>query len=246
MQDIRLTDIARPMFLFASTFGERIARGENPSTDQLMSELKQIMLRMDAEARSNPKIYPHYEKLRTGLIGLADDVVYSNHNWPGRNSWMSLERALTNTQIAGDQVYEIIEGISGAEAELAEGYFFVLSLGFRGRCVSDEYQWGAILGKLYAMIPKPPGMSDFHLTPNAYRVLARKSNKLDPLFSLWRSVIIFFVCLVAVIVFYQTVWSTVVNDARTTSQLVTAKIQHDKLRNAYDAVKQGENKEATQ
>lgn len=243
MNEPKLTDIARPIFLFASTFGERIDRGEKPSSEQLMSELKQIVNNMDTAARSMASLQARYTKLRFGLIGLADEIVF-NSKWDGHQEWQGLEKVLCDTQIAGSQVYEIIEHLTPADADLAEGYFFVLSLGFRGSYLMEEGKWASTLKQLYDMIPKPHGLNDFRLTPEAYKAIPKKSTRLDPLFSLWRSVILFVICLVSVFVFYQAVWIAVVADARDAATTVTERISNQKLRIAYEAVKTGKDGEA--
>ncbi len=237
MDEIRLKDISQPMFLFASTFAERVARGADPSMEQLKGELKQVMYGMDGRARTMPALHARYEKLRYGLIALADEVVV-NSQWSMHGYWQPLEMELLGTRVAGDRVYEIIDGLTHADHDLAECYFYVLSLGFRGKYVLDESRWAATLHRLYDLIPRAPGMNDFRLTPHAYKVLAKKATRLDPLFSIWRSVILFVVCFVLSIVFYQVVWMSVVSKAKETARQVTDSIGNDDLREKYKEVKQ--------
>lgn len=236
MDEIRLKDISQPMFLFASTFGERVARGAIPSLDLLKSELKQLVFTMDGRARTLPALYARYEKLRYGLIALADEVVV-NSEWSMKSAWVPLEMELLGTQVAGDRVYEIIDALTHADSDLAECYFYVLSLGFRGKYILDESRWAATLRRLYDLIPKTPGMGDIRLTPNAYKVIAKKATRLDPLFSLWRSVILFAICLIGIIVFYQVVWVTLVGKAEDTARSVTSQINDAGLRKKYEEAK---------
>jgi type VI secretion system protein ImpK len=69
---------------------------------------------------------------------LADEVFLS-FEWEGRAAWMNrlLEAQLYGTHVAGEQVFEEVEGLlrdrQDAERELAQVYLLALSLGFQGR-----------------------------------------------------------------------------------------------------------------
>jgi type IV/VI secretion system ImpK/VasF family protein len=229
---MELSEIAQPIYLFASTFKERVERGDNPTPDLLMAELRQMFDKMDGQARQNALLHDRYSKLRYGLIALADETI-ANSSWAHKTSWKTLEMAMCQTNIAGDHVYEIIDALGHGEPDLIEGYFYVLSLGFRGKYLLDEQGYASNLQRLYQMMPKKPGMDDFRLTPDAYRVLRKMSQKLDPLFSLWRSVILFVICLIMVIVFYQTVWITVVSEARSSAIKIVDAIDDPALQKEY-------------
>lgn len=224
-----LLDYVRPIYLFVATLQERLDRGEPLTPSALQAETKHLFYAVDAEIRSRPELAEPYQILRYGLVALVDELVYSS-TWEGRVQWELLETAEYASAIGGDRVYELIENLTHADADLAEGFFYVLCLGFRGRYILDEEAYREYKERLYQMIPKPSGMSDFKITPDAYHVIPRKAQRLDPLFSLWRSLIIAMVILVSIWVFYQAAWTTTEKQTKKATNEIIEQVIDPQLR----------------
>ena len=234
---MELREITKDLFLFVATFRERIERGQNPQVNQIRNEVRGIFGDMDYKAKGDPAVYARYEKLRYGLVALVDEVVL-NADWKEAASWPVLELEFYNTNIAGNHVYELVKSLTPADKDLIEGYFFILALGFRGQYTFEEPKWAEHLQQLYRQLPRKLDETETRLTPEAYRVIPRKSQKLDPLFSLVRSLLIFFICAATVIVFYQVAWGSVVREARESSRQVIQYIQDQDLRTSLQGDKQ--------
>jgi len=227
---MQLRDLTRDLFLFAATFRERLDRGKLPPLSSLHAEARNLFHAMDEKARETPSLQARYGHLRYGLAALVDEIVVSS-TWSEAPQWPVLELEYYNTNIAGNHVYELIQGLTPADGDLIEGYFYVLALGFRGQHAFDEGKWAEVLERLYRQLPNALE-PDFKLTPDAYRVVRKKAQRLDPLFSLWRAAIIFVICIVIVIVAYQAAWIGVVNKAEKKAAEAVAQVRDPELRDA--------------
>lgn len=223
-----LRDLVRDLYLFAATFRERLDRGQSPTVPALLQEVRSLIAVMDKKAKEDPALSARYDKLRFGLVGLIDEIIVTS-TWTDAPSWPVLELELYKTTIAGDHVYDLISRLTPADVDLIEGYFYVLALGFRGKFAFDEAKWAETLLQLYRQLPNPPDNEGLQLAPEAYRVINRKAQRLDPLFSLARSLLVFFLCLFLLIVFYQLVWYNSVSQARTKANEVRSNLSNKEL-----------------
>ena len=226
---MQLRDLTRDIYLFAATFRDRMESGRIPPVTALAGEVKNLFAAMDQKARLDPALSARYDQLRYALVGLVDEIIVSS-TWSEAPQWPTLEFEFYGAKIAGDRVYELIEALTPADHDLIEGYFYILALGFRGKHAFDESQWAAVLQRLYGQLPYKMEEVGFKLTPEAYEVIEKKSSKLDPLFSLGKSLVIFLICLVLIIVFYQVAWVSSVNDARDKAEEVRINLNDSELR----------------
>ncbi len=232
---MELRDLTRNLFLFAATFRERLDRGQIPPVNVLEAEIKGVFSQMDRRAQEDPAISARYDKMRYALVALIDEIIVTS-TWSEAPEWSVLEMAYYQSSIAGDHVYELIKHLTPADGDLIEGYFQVLALGFRGKHTFDDAKWAETLLQLYRQLPDPLESSDFQLSPEAYRVINRKATRLDPLFSLARSMILFIVCIVMLFVFYQLVWYNSVGEAKDKAEEVRVGLQDPQLRKALEDV----------
>ncbi len=232
---MELRDLIRDLFLFAATFRERLDRGQLPPLTALHAEAKRLFQDMDQRAQELPSLQARYNHIRYGLAGLLDEIVVSS-TWPEAPNWPILELEYYQTNIAGNHVYELIQGLTPADVDLIEGYFYVLALGFRGQYAFEEEKWADALTRLYRQLPRPLEQGEFKLAPEAYRVIRRKAQRLDPLFSLWRAAIIFLICMVMVIVAYQTAWISVVNKAEQKTRQTVESVRDPDLKQSLREV----------
>ncbi len=227
--------LTRDLFLFAATFRERVERGGIPSIPVLGQEVKAIFLAMDRLAREDPAMSARYEKMRYGLVALVDEIIVTS-TWSEAPNWPFLELEFYNSNIAGDRVYDLIEELTPADGDLIEGYFFILALGFRGKYSFEEAQWSETLLQLYRRLSTPMEQTEFKLSPEAYRVISQKAQRLNPLFSLGRSLLVFFLGLILLFAFYQFVWISNVNEVRDKVEEVRHNLRDAELKNALEDV----------
>jgi len=118
------------------------ARGPNP----VWQAVRSVLDRQAAEAgQSGASGLEMYKKAQYAMAALADEVFMIHmKTWPGRDGWISypLQKALFNTVNAGDELFDRIDELLArkdpGEKDLAEVYFNVLSLGFRGKHASRD------------------------------------------------------------------------------------------------------------
>ncbi|MDJ0841622.1 MAG: DotU family type IV/VI secretion system protein, partial [Acidobacteriota bacterium] len=229
-------ELTRDVFLFAAMLRDRLEMDPQLNPAGLMNEAQTHFSAMDHEAGKYPALEQRYHQIRFALVALIDDMIF-NSSWDQRTQWAYLEMQHYGTQIGGDRVYELLEAFGPAEHDLTELFFYVLALGFRGRYSQNPAQWESTLQGLFLGL-KQPVAKDLKLSPEAYHVITRKSRRLDPLFSLWRSVLIFAICFVMLFVFYKVAWNDVVRKARQKSEQVITKLNDDNLRQSLQEVDQ--------
>lgn len=228
---MELKDVTVDLFLFVATLKERLNQAESPSLDDVYQEAKSIFMQMDQKVLPDHVLKSKYDRVRFGLCALVDEVVVTS-TWEHAPEWPVLEMEFYGTKVAGNKFYDFIAELTPADKDLMEVCFFILTLGFRGEYVFDEGKWEATVINLYNQLPNLLEKDIVKLTPEAYHVIKRKAKRLDPIFSLGRSVIIFFATLIIVIIFYQVVWSSIVGEVRVKSSQAAAQIQDDELRSS--------------
>ncbi|MCB1049740.1 MAG: DotU family type IV/VI secretion system protein [Acidobacteria bacterium] len=226
---MELRDVIVDLFLFVATFRERLDQGAHPSLEEVHQEVKSIFARMDQKVLGDHVLKAKYERIRYGLVGLVDEVLVTS-TWEQAPMWPVLEMELYGTKVAGNRFYEFLHELTPADKELLEASFYILTLGFRGAYAFDESKWEQTVSNLYRTLPNPLENEPFKLAPEAYHVIRKKAQRLDPLFSLGRSIIIFFATLVIILIFYQVVWSSIVKDVDQKSQKAMMAMKNDELR----------------
>ncbi|CAM2007098.1 DotU family type IV/VI secretion system protein [Acanthopleuribacter pedis] len=223
-----LRDVTRDLFLFAATFRERLNQGSLPPVQTLYQEVRILFDKMDQEVVSNPALSARYGKIKYGLVALIDEIIVSS-TWAEARNWPVLELEFYATNIAGNHCFELIKSLTPADVDLIEAWFYILALGFRGELAFEEARWEETLLRLYRQLPQRIEQGDIKLSPEAYEVIPRKARRLDPLFSLWRSVIIFVVFSIMLIVFYQVVWHAKVDEVKEKSNTVLLQMRDKQL-----------------
>lgn len=106
------------------------------------------------------------------MAALADEALLHQVSWPGRTRWMGLllEHSLYGSRVAGEDVFDLAEGIAdgriNGRPDLAAAILLALSLGFRGRYrgVEDRGAIDALRRRLYEVVyHQPPAReADWH------------------------------------------------------------------------------------
>lgn len=122
-------------------------RGPNPIWDSLASLLRR---QADEASRSGASAQALYQEAQYAMIALADEVfITALGDWPGRQDWKSyhLELAFFNSSVAGTEIFRRIDRLLArldpGQRDLAEIYFHVLSLGFKGAYATALHEHSA-------------------------------------------------------------------------------------------------------
>lgn len=112
-------------------------RGPNPVWEALADVLRRQAREAGDSGASGLNLY---REAQYAMVALADEIFMSGMlDWPGKADWNGypLEMAFFNTRSAGQQLFDRIEKVLArrdpGERDLAEIYFNVISLGFRGK-----------------------------------------------------------------------------------------------------------------
>ena len=229
---LRFNEVTVDLFLFVSTFHQRLDQGGLPDMNALYAEAKLILKRMEKKVAGDHVLQAKYDKAKYGLVGLVDEVVMtSNADFSG--NWPVLEQELFGSQIAGDQVFEDISQLTADDQDLFETFFYVLTLGFRGTYHSEGQKWEETILKLYHYLPGRMLDESFRLTPDAYRVLERKIHKLNPVFSLGRYLIVSLGIVFLSILLYWAAWTSNISEIRETSESALNQMQNKALQQSF-------------
>lgn len=225
---MQLREVIVDLFLFVATFKERLDKGAPPSLDEVSHEVKSIFATMDQKVLADSVLKSRYDRIKFGLVALVDEVIVTS-TWQHAPVWPVLEMEFYGTKVAGNKFYDFIAELTPADTDLIEASFYILTLGFRGAYVFDEARWEQTVSYLYQQLPNPIGQEPFKLAPEAYHVIKKRASRLDPLFSLGRSVIIFMATVFLLIIFYNVVWSSIVSDVKAKSEQAKAQVQDPAL-----------------
>ena len=227
-----LMDVAREAFLFTATFKDRLETDSLPPIRVVRQEARAVINSIDRRVQGDPHLRTRYEEIRYGLIVLIDEIVIQS-GWSESMKWRFLEEEMEGTMNAGFEVYNKIEALRPTvDDDLAEIWFYILALGFKGQYHRDQPAWEKVLVSLIQRLPLLPNELTLKLTPEAYQVIERDIPKLDPLFKLWRAMVYFCIGLIGVIVLYHVVWDQLVQDAEKASIEVLNNLNNEDLKSA--------------
>lgn len=230
---MNLRDVIVDVFLFVATFRQRLASNSLPGVEQLYAEARAIFGRMDAKVAADAPLRARYERIKYGLVALVDEVIMTSR-WDQGQRWPILETELFGTRVAGDKFLESIPHLSPADADLIEASFYILTLGFRGAYHYDEARWEQTVDELYRQLPNRLEEGAFQLTPEAYRIIDRDSQRLDPLFSLGRYLIVSVGLVFLSILLYFVAWRSNVNAVKEKSETARTMIQDESLKSSLE------------
>jgi len=226
---MQLRSVITDAFLFVATIRDRMEKGQPPELDHVLGEVRALFNSMDQKVLSDSVLKSRYDRIRFGLVALIDEVIVTS-TWEHAPSWPTLEMELYGTRIAGNAFYDFLNELTPADSDLIEASFYILTLGFRGMYAFEEHKWEEEVLRLYRQLPDPLEPEPFKLTPKSYHVIKKKAKKLDPLFSLGRSIIVFLATSVLLVIFYQVVWTRMVKDVQDSTQQAKAQITDETLK----------------
>lgn len=163
-----LRAIYAPVIAYVVLF-QRTASGSSMSAERFRTEVRSLLDRAAQEALQTGYAPDKVDHVRFSIVAFVDEAVL-NSDWPYRSEWMDrpMQMEEFETNIAGDQFFDRLEGSGEIDAELAEIDFLILSLGFKGRYVGMENDLLNVRRRLFKKFPANAVMSVAQLTPEAY------------------------------------------------------------------------------
>lgn len=227
---MEIRDVAVDCFLFVSTLSQRLNDQPNKDAYDLFDEARRVFDHMEKKVAGDKVLSAKYEKIKYPLTALVDEVVLTS-GWPGATNWPVLELQYFGSQVGGNAVYDQIAALTPAESDLFEIYFHVLTLGFRGMYHDDQNRWEEVVDSLYRQLPDPWRDGD-KLTPAAYHVKPGKTNRLDPMFSVIKFMIVGMGIMLLSIILYLVAWNTNVAKIKAKSQQALEKMANEPMKNS--------------
>ena len=123
MDSTSTTDLFRlcsRLFLFLSSFRQKIRRGVRLEPDAVAADLEEIFNEQARAARSDPRLDALYEKARYPLVVVADEILLHS-GWDHSAEWEQhiFEEKYFKTNIGGDQFFSIAKELRPDDVEIA-------------------------------------------------------------------------------------------------------------------------------
>jgi type IV/VI secretion system ImpK/VasF family protein len=146
-----------------------LSPGNRPDHETLRRKIYAIFDKQERELQENKIRKESYELAKFAMAALVDEIIL-NSDWEYRREWQAdtLQAALFNTNIAGEQFFTKLESLGPDDTAILEIYYHCLCLGFLG---AHKNQKGLLLGLKEMCLKKLPHLdrnSPSKLTPPAY------------------------------------------------------------------------------
>lgn len=174
--------MSRPVIDYLLGFRYRLEVGENIDLHTLRGELLNILGGLESKLGQIAAMHPRINTIKYLLTGFADEVVLSS-NWSHAREWHErlLEMEFFKTSVVGERFYDLLEHEGYRDPELAELFYTILVLGFRGRYRNKEEELRTIKQRVYAVLPQRLPDDERRLSPGAEYVIAGNQKNLPPL-----------------------------------------------------------------
>lgn len=216
------TDLFRAcsrLFLFLSSFRQKVRRGIRLEPDAVAADLEEIFEEQGRAVRSDPRLDALYEKARYPLVVVADEILLHS-GWDHSVEWEQriFEEKYFKTNIGGDQFFSIAKELKPDDVELAAIIFTGLALGFRGKYRERPEKAVEIKKSVYRILSEYLADVGEKITPEAYHVTAVPARKLSPAVTLARVAIVGAGILVLYWAITWLMWAQSVNELKTLVQ----------------------------
>jgi type IV/VI secretion system ImpK/VasF family protein len=207
------------LFLFLSSFRQKVRRGVRLEPDAVAADLEEIFDEQARAARSDPRLDALYEKARYPLVVLADEILLHS-GWDHSAEWEQhlFEEKYFKTNIGGDQFFSIAKDLRPDDVELAAIVFTGLALGFRGKYRERPEKAVEIKNRVYRLLAEYLADVGEKITPEAYHVTAAPARKLSPAVTLARVAIVGVGILFLYYAITWLMWARSVDELRTVVQ----------------------------
>ncbi len=211
--------VASRLFLFLSSFRQKVRRGVKLDPDTVAANLEEIFSEQARAVRADPRLEALYEKARYPLVVLADEILLHS-GWEHSKEWEGriFEEKYFNTNIGGDQYYNIAKELRPDDVELATIIFTGLALGFRGKYRERPEKIVDVKKGVYRLLSEYLADVGDRITPDAYHVTAAPARKLSPAVTLARVAIVGVGILFLYYAITWLMWAKSVDELRTAVQ----------------------------
>jgi type VI secretion system protein ImpK len=205
-EQVTLRTIYAPILAYVVLF-QRAPEKNAISAERLRQEIRSQLDRAGQLATLAGYPQDKLEHVRFSIVAFVDEVLL-NSEWAHRTAWMERPMQLEEfqTAIAGDQFFERLDRGGEIDPEVAEIDFIILSLGFKGRYISDEAELTAVRRRLFKRFPPQAVLSIPHLTPEAYETRAEGIEEVGDRWRVWKWVAVAGVAAVALVVYGLLQW----------------------------------------
>jgi len=202
---------ARPIIDYLLGFRYRIELGESIDLHTLRGELLNILGGIESRLSSVPAMHSRINAIKYILTGFSDEVILSS-NWPHAREWRErlLEMEFFKTSVVGERFFDLLEQIGYHDPEMAELFFTILALGFRGRYRNNQEELRIIKQRVYAVLPNRLPEDERHLSPGAEHVITGKQTNLPRIFGFGAVAGVLLASLIFYIVASQWMWNDIV------------------------------------
>jgi type IV/VI secretion system ImpK/VasF family protein len=207
------------LFLFLSSFRQKVRRGVRLEPDAVAADLQEIFDEQARAVRGDPRLDMLYEKARYPLVVLADEILLHS-GWDRAPEWEQhlFEEKYFKTNIGGDQFFTIAKELRPEDVELASIIFAGLALGFRGKYRERPEKAIETKNRVYRLLAEYLADTGDKITPDAYYVTAAPARKLSPAVTLARVAIVGIGILFLYYAITWLMWARSVDDLRTVVQ----------------------------
>jgi type IV/VI secretion system ImpK/VasF family protein len=214
-----LFSVSSRLFLFLSSFRQKVRRGVKLDPDTVSADLEEIFAEQARAVKGDPRLDALYEKARYPLVVLADEILLHS-GWEHSKAWEEriFEEKYFNTNIGGDQFFNIAKELGPDDVELASIVFTGLALGFRGKYRERPEKIVDIKKRVYRLLSEYLADVGDRITPDAYHVTAAPARKLSPAVTLARVAIVGVGILVLYYAITWLMWARLVDELRTAVQ----------------------------
>lgn len=211
--------VSSRLFLFLSSFRQKVRRGVKLDPDTVSADLEEIFNEQARAVRGDPRLDALYEKARYPLVVLADEILLHS-GWEHSAEWEQriFEEKYFKTNIGGDQYYNIAKELRPDDVEMAAIIFTGLALGFRGKYREKPEKIVDIKKRVYRLLSEYLADVGDKITPDAYHVTAAPARKLSPAVTLARVAIVGVGLLVLYYAITWLMWARSVDELRTAVQ----------------------------
>ncbi len=207
---------AKPAIDHLLGFRYRLESGEEINSNTLRGEIISSLAKMESAVQSNPSMQPKLQTIKYIMTGFADEVCLSS-NWNQAKEWHDrlLEMEFFKTSVAGERFFELLENEGYRDSELAELFYTLIVLGFRGRYRNREEQITAIKQRVYAVLSDRLPDDERRLTPGAEHIIGGNKQYLPKIIGLSAIAAVLLVSILVYFVTSQWMWNdiaTVISD----------------------------------
>ncbi len=201
---------ARPVIDYLLGFRYRVEVGAQVDPHTLRGDLLNILGGVESHLSKVSSMHPRMNTIKYVLAGFADEVILTS-NWSHAREWHErlLEMEFFRTSVVGERFYDLLEQEGYRDPELAELFYTVLVLGFRGRYRNKEEELRIMKQRVYAVLPQRLPDDERHLSPGAEYVIAGSQKKLPPLIGFGAVAGVLFVAALFYIIASQWMWSDI-------------------------------------